>query len=257
VNLKKYKRFFAFGCSMTGYNWPTWADIIATEFEESYNYGKSGAGNLFISNAIVEANKIHKFNENDLVIMMWTSVSREDRYKDGYWHTPGNIYSQGEISNKFVKQWADTRFYLLRDFALIDLTKEYLKSTNCKHFMLNMAPFVDIQHSSGDLKYKEGQDIFNMYADTLSIIQPDICTTVYKGIWPTIKIKGYGGEPYDYHPTPLGYLSYIRKIFPALKITDRMKDLAQKYTDMIEVSNELSDVASIWYKERKIPPSRI
>ena len=65
MKLENYKRFFAFGCSLTRYHWPTWADIIAREIPESYNYGQSGAGNLFISNQVVEANVRHKFNDTD------------------------------------------------------------------------------------------------------------------------------------------------------------------------------------------------
>ena len=50
TEFKKYKRVFAFGCSFTCYRWPTWADLIGKQCEgaEFRNYGKSGAGNLFI-----------------------------------------------------------------------------------------------------------------------------------------------------------------------------------------------------------------
>ena len=94
IDFKKYKRFFAFGCSMTSYGWPTWADIIAQEIPEYYNYAQSGGGNLFISCQVTEASLRHKFTDTDLVMVMWSSVAREDRHVNGNWLTPGNIYTQ-------------------------------------------------------------------------------------------------------------------------------------------------------------------
>jgi len=60
MDFKKYKRFFAFGCSFTQYHWPTWANIISKEFKESYNYGQVGAGNFFIYQSLMEAILNHK-----------------------------------------------------------------------------------------------------------------------------------------------------------------------------------------------------
>ena len=48
------KRLFAFGCSFTGYGWPTWADIIGQSFDYYENWGKSGIGNYLISSRVVE-----------------------------------------------------------------------------------------------------------------------------------------------------------------------------------------------------------
>ena len=59
IDIKKYKRFFAFGCSFTRYEWITWADIIAYHIKESYNYGRSGGGNSYIFYSLV-----NYFNEN-------------------------------------------------------------------------------------------------------------------------------------------------------------------------------------------------
>ena len=90
IDFKKYKRFFAFGCSFTSYMWPTWADLISMEIPNSYNYGKPGGGNVFIFQQFVEANVRYKFNQDDLVILCWTNVAREDRYVHK-WLSPGNM----------------------------------------------------------------------------------------------------------------------------------------------------------------------
>src|SRR6056300_596079 len=223
----EYKRFFAFGCSLTKYNWPTWADIIATEVPEYYNYAQSGGGNLFIANSIVEANLTHKFTEDDLIIVMWSSVSREDRYKNGKWKTPGNIYSQEEIDMEFVYKWSEDRFYLMRDLALIELTSVYLNNLSCDSDMLKMVDFEEIKIKD-NIKSNYLEDIIATYSSTLKNIKPAIVDVVYGGVWPIIPIKGWGGkgQTADYHPTPLGHLKYLKEFYT---VTDGMKKYAEEY----------------------------
>jgi hypothetical protein len=73
--------FFAFGCSFTNYSWPTWADMIGKEFESYENWGKSGGGNQFIFNSLMECVVKNKISKDDTVIIMWTNISREDNPK--------------------------------------------------------------------------------------------------------------------------------------------------------------------------------
>lgn len=249
---KDYDRIFAFGCSCTKYFWPTWADIIGTEAKQFYNYGKSGAGNLFISNSIVEANLKHKFTKNDLVLVMWSSISREDRYKDNNWITPGNIFTQGEIPMEFVYKFADSRFYLLRDLGLIATTDTYLSNTNAHYEMLSMTQFIETQitynNNMIDTWYK---DIVELYKPVINRVHKDICTTVYNGVWPTTPIRGHGGkgQTADYHPTPKGYLKYIAKIFSDFEITIAMRNFATEYDKKVLSCKTLDDTQSFWKQQ--------
>ena len=78
--MKKYNRFFAFGCSYTDYYWPTWANIIARDTGlPSQNWGYSGVGNIYIHHKMVEAKIKQSINDDDLVIVNWSSWHREDR----------------------------------------------------------------------------------------------------------------------------------------------------------------------------------
>jgi hypothetical protein len=61
-------RLFTFGCSFTNYRWSTWADILAPEFGEFYNWGQRGAGNHFIFNSVMEADQQNNFKDGDTVI---------------------------------------------------------------------------------------------------------------------------------------------------------------------------------------------
>ena len=213
IDFKKYKRFFAFGCSMTLYGWPTWANIIAQEIPEFHNYGQSGGGNLFISCQITEASLRYRFNDTDLIMIMWSGVSREDRYINNNWLTPGNIYTQDYYDNKFVHKYADPTGYLLRDLNLITLASTLLENLNVDHYMLNMAPFDHLQSTSKKMDQNVKQ-ILDLYKPTLDKLLPDILTFELNGTWPQHPIRKEGGQTADYHPSPIQYFNYLKKLFP-------------------------------------------
>ncbi len=140
LDLRKYNRFFAFGCSYTSFSLPTWAEIVAAEMPHAdyYNFGQGGAGNLLINNRVAQANLKYKFNENDLVIVMFSTICREDRYIDGNWRSHGNIYNQHYYDDSFVKKYCDPFGYLIRDAALIEMTHAYLQSLPCQTLFFSM-----------------------------------------------------------------------------------------------------------------------
>ena len=47
-------RLFVLGCSFTNYAWPTWADMLGTEFEVYENWGYPGLGNRAICERLIE-----------------------------------------------------------------------------------------------------------------------------------------------------------------------------------------------------------
>jgi hypothetical protein len=157
LDLSKYNRFFAFGCSYTSYALPTWADIVAAEMPDAeyYNFGQGGSGNLIINNRVAQANLKYKFNENDLVIVMFSTICREDRYIDGSWRTHGNIYNQEYYDNSFVKKYCDPFGYLVRDAALIEMTQTYLQSLPCQslfYSMVDMSLMAGLLSESADIE---------------------------------------------------------------------------------------------------------
>ena len=48
------KRLFTFGCSHTNHGYPTWANILAEEFDKHFNFGLEGSGPFYIFNQINE-----------------------------------------------------------------------------------------------------------------------------------------------------------------------------------------------------------
>lgn len=229
MDLKKYKRLFVFGCSFTSYRWPTWADIVSQEIPDVdfYNFGLCGGGNLLMSVRITEANLRYKFNEDDLIMVMWTTFCREDRYKDNRWWMTGNIFSAShDYSEEFVRKYADPKGYLIRDLAVITQTTAFLKTLPATSIIMASVPY-DHQQDPNDSSVRE---ILELYKDTTLSTPPCLFELEMNGVWEN-------GHEYldpkelsqDYHPNPNRYYNYLKKL--GLPLTDKSLLYAQKSTD--------------------------
>jgi hypothetical protein len=214
IDYTKVKRLFTFGCSFTFYSYPTWANIMSKNFNdiEFYNFGASGGGNQFISNRITEVNRKFKFNEDDLIMVMWSTHCREDRFVNEYWKIPGNIFSQNEYSEKFVKQNCDSIGYLIKDLSLIDLTTTYLNSLPSTSFQMFSVP-AQFQHENDDAKLKDS--VLETYKDLINQFKTSLLETLPNQRWPThIHYFNYyiNEMVHEYHPTPKQYYDYLNAL---------------------------------------------
>jgi|AntAceMinimDraft_13_1070369.scaffolds.fasta_scaffold08048_3 hypothetical protein len=238
LDTRKYKRFFAFGCSFTWYYWPTWADIIGREIPYYENWGRGGAGNQFIFNSLIECNLRNKFTEDDLVIVMWTSCSREDRYVDNDWLLSATENRKSVYGNTWMRRFANQdKGLMIRDFASIQSTQTLLDSFNVDWVNLNSLPLIrfDIDRAERDIKngiasindletrwadqqqhlhenngyfdeYLKGKSVVELYKD----IFPNIKESLYRTILNNKKRPNFG----DLHPTPIESLNYLNKVIP-------------------------------------------
>lgn len=174
------KRLFTFGCSFTSYMWPTWADILGREFDEFQNWGRHGAGNHYIFNSLNECHARNKINENDTVIIMWSSTCREDRYLGEDWLLVGNIYNQKFYNKKFVKDYADDRGFLIRDLAFIQSAKYMLDSIGANNVFTSMVP---INSSDTGTSVSDAYDVLSVYQDTINYIRPSVYEKIFNLDW--------------------------------------------------------------------------
>ena len=213
INWSKYKRFFTFGCSFTSYMWPTWADVISKEMPnaEFFNLGKSGSGNSLISYRIAEANNRFKFTETDLVMVMFTTYCREDRWVNTGthpftgWVSGGNIYNTDIYPKDWVKKFADERGYLIRDAAIIDMATIYVETLPCDSHLMMAVPFL-LGAESCDYTTSEPKDIAEIYVETFSKFKPSMYEIELQG-WKT----DYTGF-IDGHPSTIKYYNYLEKL---------------------------------------------
>ena len=267
VNLDtlKYKRFFAFGCSFTNYFWPTWADIIGQDIPYYENWGEGGGGNHFIFNSVVEADTRHNFNSDDLIIIMWSSASREDRYNDNKWlHAPINEQEETYGKEWFKKFSTDTRAHLIHNCAYIKATQTLLDNKKCTWANFVMHPIVKLQEGPGIEKYSEIQiremwynnwdvlcnnnvdytlfenaDIVELYKDIFKNIQAsyECMDTFLKRDYKSVP-KIYG--PVNAHPTPAQALYFLDMVWPNNNLSDKAREYAMYWDNEIYSNTDWS-----------------
>lgn len=134
------KRLFAFGCSLTYYSWPTWADLISQEFDQYYNFGVMGCGNQFIQFTVYEADALFSLNESDTVLIMASHPFRNDTFAlDDHnylrWQSRGYVYqpSNDDIyTDKWLREfWSSEQGYMYSWLALKSIT-HFLNSKGVK-----------------------------------------------------------------------------------------------------------------------------
>ena len=230
-------RFFAFGCSFTINNSrPTWADIVGDQFAEYQNWARGGSGNQYIFNSLIEANQRNKFTDTDTVMIMWSSITREDRYVErlGGWIGNGNIYWQNVYSKEFVKEYACERGYLIRDLALISAAHQLLQTWGVNYRMMSMIPVNTVEHTSSTaLPYS---DVTKLYQDTLDSLLPSVYETVFNNQHWQLKRSDFGAwvdsaqVVRDAHPDPKEALDYVQTVLPNLVIKQTTVDWINSYT---------------------------
>lgn len=233
---KPIKRFFAFGCSFTQYHWTTWPEIVAEDLNinDFYNLGKSGAGNEFIFNRLMQADQIFNLNEEDLVIICWTNSAREDKFV-GDWITPGNIYTQNEYSLDFVKKYyAKPELSLLHDFAFIKASRILLQHKKVQWHFLQMISVFDYHDQWKNIPV-ENKTLNHLIAFEKKFFNPSF----YEILWNNSVKNKFNKENLlgnqiknDGHPSPLEHFEYLKKIFDhnwQLSTTEKIHQLEDEY----------------------------
>jgi len=89
-------RLFTFGCSMTYYNYPTWADVLGYHYPFYENWGLAGKGNSFILSSIIECDKRNIFTPEDDIVIMWSGSDRFDFYQFETWSSKHRAFPHND-----------------------------------------------------------------------------------------------------------------------------------------------------------------
>ena len=61
-------------------------------------------------------------NKDTTVIVMWSSIIREDRFIDMHWMSPGNIYNQNRYNDAFMEYVDPVGFFrMIFESLYVDL----------------------------------------------------------------------------------------------------------------------------------------
>jgi hypothetical protein len=247
------KRLFTFGCSFTGFRWPTWADILGREFDYYENWGTLGAGNQFIFNSLIECKTRHNFTPDDHIMIMWTNVAREDRYIGREWINPGNFLTQSFYNKEYVKKTFCERGFLLRDLATVAATIDLLKTWNVNFELMSMIPITNIDQYEVK-QANDTNDIIELYSDVFNYIKPSVFEVVFNNNWWSRTSDFFSKDKIeqcyrnnqeneffrflndmkntnrpDPHPAPEEHLEYLEKVLPGYYISPETKEWIKKY----------------------------
>lgn len=248
IDLTKYKRLFTFGCSFTNYRFPTWAHILSKSMPEDcefHNLGRGSGGNLFIANRVTEANRRFKFCETDLVVILWSTLCREDRFVGNNWVLAGNIFTQGYYDDNFVRKFSDPVGYLIRDLSLMDMTKTYLEALPCDNYMMLSVPVTHQVFETTELT----TDILNTYSDLIDSFPATLFETEMQNKW-TDDVEYVNNEDkmqIDYHPTPMNYYNYLTQLGFAL--SDNSKQYAIDSENTYRSAKSIQQLQALFYEE--------
>jgi hypothetical protein len=263
LDTKKYKRFFAFGCSFTNYIWLTWADIIGKEIEIYENWAEQSSGNYFIFNSFIEADARYDFNENDLVIIFWTTKEREDRYHNNQW-IHATTQSQKKIyGNKWFKKFSlDYRSYLIRDLSYMKSVQTILKHKKCDWANFCWNEFVNSEtlrttfktskdktsmiqlwkknckeiYNGGEIPaFIDDRDVIKLYQDVFINID-----AVYKW-FKDENIDTRVVPNNDTHPTPMEALEFLDWVWPNNNISVETREYVKQWEIKIFENHERPD----------------
>lgn len=128
-------RLIVSGCSFTNFWYPTWAWFLGSAYNETYNYGQSGAGNEYIYHSIVDADTDLQLNKDDTVVIAWSGYYRFDRFKKFdeciKWATGGDWSYDPNF--KTLEQFVNDEGWMRKSINYIAATARYLKSKNIKY----------------------------------------------------------------------------------------------------------------------------
>lgn len=198
-----------YGCSFTKYNWPTYADILAADFNVSNN-GASGSGNEQIFAKILFDFRKGNLNKESVVICQWSGFNRfQYLLKNQTWIGDGNIFlPQNQKLYKKIKSFYNLDYELEKTINYVIAVTHLLENSVRKFVFLSMDKLlldigIDTEFDNLQSKYK------GYYSFTKN------CN------WFDSKFYTYN----DYHPTVLQHLDLSEKISNQIDIslTNRTK----------------------------------
>lgn len=208
-------RLFTFGCSFTEYIWTTWPQVLGKQYQVPlYNYGAQGTGNMYIFNHVMQADCYYDFRPEDIIVVCWTNVCREDRYANKKWYRNGNVLTNSQFGKDWVKLWAQPEGMAIRDYAAIKATQEFIKSKTTNYLFLSMCDIVSRVDQWSDT-VSEPTAASRLYDTVLKEIKPSF----YDVLWNNdllIKQKLDNDAVHykfiDGHPSPTEALEYIKLV---------------------------------------------
>ena len=239
-------RLFTFGCSYTLWPWPTWADIVAHELKlEHHNWALPGLGNVGIASRMLECDLTHKFNDDDIILVVWSSWTREDRFNVKKSFSDG--WSRlGDVHHSYDKDFIHDHWSLSND--LIKNSTSIIQSNRVFDIKFNghIQTLLINGYEYSNLGFTESETnlakFYEPYVPNDGIYDNEVYTCKYK-------------ELNENHPDVLSHLNYtLEYIMPKLNLT-MSPDTINHFTKMDQDIENFSRITHC--QDRKTFNSRL
>lgn len=198
------QRLITFGCSFTDYAWPTWADIIARDLGCEYeNWAVGGGGNQLIARRVMYRDQLLGWQPEDMVMIQWSSITREDRFMDRGWVSQGSVVTAPFYGEPWIKQYWSWNNDVINT-AQARVSTEAILQHRLKYQMA-------MTWGDGD-HLKDLTDNHKLTEFWRSRLTP--CDELPSHAQP------FGGATQDGHPDPAYWLAWVEnRIYPQLGYT--------------------------------------
>lgn len=230
IDFSKYKRFFAFGCSFTDYKWPMWPEVISNYIPNYYNFGCAGCDNRTIFLRILEADALYNFNEEDLVIVMWTTIWRDTIFDPKIKWQLLRVRDEDLHFNQIN--------FIFRDFCYFKSIYHLLEHKNIDYDFLSMSGYSYDMFEKFHLFFTEEKELKEIsklltnFDEVLNVFKPSIFETVYKLNWHpdsfkfSLMMNENNKRVNDNHPTPMMSYEYMTLSYPQTNFENSLKKMS-------------------------------
>lgn len=243
-------RLFTFGCSFTHWPWPTWADIIEYELAIPHqNWGLAGLGNVGIHARLIECDMRNAFTQDDIILVVWSSWSREDRYNVTKSRHNLGWSVTGDVLHTYDKEFIDNYWSINNDLmknstAIISANKMFDVRFN-GHLS---TPLVSL-HTDASLSFSENEKEVALF------FEPHIPNDgEYQQ---TTKHKCRYANINDNHPDILSHLDYVQEyLAPKLGRTLNEKTVdffTGMHYRLVDFTNNIGTAVHIGHWAKLVP----
>jgi hypothetical protein len=199
------------------------------------NWALEGTGNVSILHRMVECDLKNKFTDNDLILVQWSSWTREDRFI-GKWTQGGSVLNHVFYDKNFVdKYWNWNNDIVKNSTAIITANKSF--NIGYQYTFYNWPEAPDFDASMADLN----TELQSLYLSNL----PKMDT------FPIKQSTAFGGNSVDGHADIIGHLSFFNNyIKPKFGF-----ELGRKEDELVNLSNVISNNLKLhqgWPAQKKI-----
>jgi len=245
-------RLFIIGCSYSQYVNPTYADFLGADYNQTFNYALSGAGNRFIFHTAAYVFEKYKPKPNDTVIVQWSSVGRWDHVFNNktFWTTPGSLSYQDSFSEEIVDKYFNLVAEAYNLINYVNAIKAISLTYGCNFTTFNMFdPWIELFYGE-----PYSTRIFEKYSDYIGKYYPfkqleqtfknvGALESVEEYIWrfpleKPLYFYNMEGRQDESHPSTNQHLEYAKYLSKELGLggdnlhTPKLKHYASQITDM-------------------------